>query len=236
MVPNKKILPQKEESFSLADISAPFVLHKLGGGFAAACARGFDFSADAFELADFVRAGAGERVVDIGAGCGIISLLLAKNTACGVITACEIQPAGAALCRESVKVSGCAGRIVTVCADIRDLAELTAPAAYDLAVCNPPYYKTGAGKRPPDPRRAVARSELTLGPRTLCAAAARLLRPGGRLCVCYPPARLDDIEKAAAESGFGLTGIKRIANAGRAPRLVLLEYTAGASPRPGGNS
>ena len=82
----------------------------LDGGMAVAVDDFCGFGADALFLARFASPRPGERVVDLGTGCGILPVLLLRDSAAAHVTGVEIQPAAAALARRSVARSGLDGR------------------------------------------------------------------------------------------------------------------------------
>ena len=93
----------------------------LDGGMAVAVDDFCGFGADALFLARFASPRSGERVVDLGTGCGILPVLLLRDSAAAHVTGVEIQPAAAALARRSVARSGLDGRAAVLCASWTDL-------------------------------------------------------------------------------------------------------------------
>ena len=66
---------------------------------------GYRFSIDAFLLADFARPGPEDTVLDLGAGCGIIPLILAKRHPRLRIFGVEVQEALARLAQENANLA-----------------------------------------------------------------------------------------------------------------------------------
>src|SRR5512133_3160070 len=83
--------------------------------------QGYRFSLDALLLADFVRIPAQASVVDLGSGCGVISLVLARKMPDARCVACESNPDMAALASENVRSNGLDGRIEIVVDDVLNL-------------------------------------------------------------------------------------------------------------------
>ncbi|MBZ0271811.1 Sua5/YciO/YrdC/YwlC family protein [bacterium] len=194
------------------------ILQKVGG---------FRFSIDALLLAAFARVAAGERVVEIGAGTAIISLLLARRVACEV-TGIEFLPALADMAARSVEENRLTDRVRILQGDARKIGELLPAGCADLVVCNPPYFAVGTGHLPPDDVRAVSRHEVTLNVRDLAVAARHLLKEGGRLDVIHRATR--EGELIAALSGAGLSPRARrsvIPHEGEEPKFVLLHAVRG---------
>lgn len=149
--------------------------------------RGYRFSIDSVLLAAFAGRARGP-VVDLGAGCGVLCVLLASAGCRGPFLAVELDQLAARCCRENLAAAGLAGKAIQ--ADLTQPHPDLGPGAFRLAVSNPPFFREGSGRLPPDPSRARARHELSLEAADLWERASRLLERGGRLVCCWPPARL----------------------------------------------
>lgn len=121
--------------------------------------KGARFTLDSLLLADFCRIKPRDRILEPGAGSGIISLLLAKKHPRSSIVAVEVQPAAAKLCRVNIEENGFDERITLIEQDLRKLKTALKPATFDVIVVNPPYTRTGAGKQSPHPERLHSRQE-----------------------------------------------------------------------------
>lgn len=158
--------------------------------------RGYRFSLDAVVLADFVarlqgkdRAGKRVRYLDLGTGCGVILVLLAKwgsgLTGYGV----EIQEALADLAERNLRLHGLEDRFRVLCTDLRDLPSRFPRASFDWITSNPPYRRLDTGRINPDPQKALARHELAASLEDVCRVTAYLLREKGRAFLVYPAGR-----------------------------------------------
>jgi tRNA1Val (adenine37-N6)-methyltransferase len=154
---------------------------------------GYRFSIDAVLLAHLACPRAQDRLIDIGAGCGIVALILATRFPGICIHAVEIQPALADLARENVLQNSLEDRIEVAQADLRRIRQQDTSGPFDMMVCNPPYRKTRSGRINPDPQKAMARHELAAGLQDVAAAAARLLKRTGRLALIYPAERTAEL-------------------------------------------
>lgn len=192
---------------------------------------GYKFSMDAVWLDDFVRAENVVQCVDLGTGSGIIALLLASRCPGMSITAVEIQPGLAGLARSNAALNGYDERISVIEADIRQHAGFLPAASADLVVSNPPYKKPGTGRPNPDDERLIARHEVHLSFKELCAAASRLLKYGGSFCVVHLAERLAEL---LAELRAARLEPKRARfvhpAADRAAKTVLIEAVKGGRP------
>jgi tRNA1Val (adenine37-N6)-methyltransferase len=80
--------------------------------------RGYRFSVEAVLLARFAATRPARRVLDLGAGCGVVALIYAALTRPREVVAMEIQPALAALIARNAALNDL-GMVRAVCADLR---------------------------------------------------------------------------------------------------------------------
>jgi len=98
---------------------------------------GYRFSVDALLLAEFVSVKNEDIVVDLGAGCGIISLFLAVKTKASRIIAIEIQDELASQAERNIVLNKLDKKVDIIRGDLRNLPISTRFA--HVVVCNPPY-------------------------------------------------------------------------------------------------
>jgi tRNA1Val (adenine37-N6)-methyltransferase len=91
----------------------------LGGALTIAQPRnGYRFSIDSLLLARFAAIRARDRVLELGAGCGVISILIAATRQPREIAAVERQPGLADLIRRNAALNHCS-QIIALAADLR---------------------------------------------------------------------------------------------------------------------
>ena len=209
-------------------------LEPLGNGIAVYVSDAHHFTTDTILLANFAGAKNGERIVELGSGCGTIPLLMIREAAPGSITAVEIQPEAVELLRESLRLNlengdEKASCITPMLADLRGLRGLLEAGETDLVVCNPPYKLSGSGIVNPDEAKKTARHESECTLDDICGAAAWLLRFGGRFVMCQRPERLTDVLEAMREHDMEPKRLRFVqGRAGKAPKLFLCEAKRGA--------
>lgn len=183
------------------------------------------FGTDAFLLTCFSGYKQKEIVCEFGTGCGIIPLLMQKSRPPKRIYAIDIQEQAIEQLKAGIACSHTEG-IIPVCCDLKTFQ---ADTEIDLVICNPPYQPCGSGKEAELEAQRIARHGVYCTPDDVCWAAARLLKFGGRLCVCGRPERLPDYICAMREAG---TEPKRLQFVSRTaqdmPWLFLLEGKKGA--------
>lgn len=102
----------------------------------------FCFTTDAVFLAAFPHLVRQARVLELGAGTGAISLLLAARGA-GQVVGVDCNPHVVELMRRSIAANGLEGRVSAEVADLRELKKLYRSESFDLIAANPPYRNSG---------------------------------------------------------------------------------------------
>ena len=151
--------------------------------------QGYRFSVEAILLGRFAHASKRDRVLDLGAGCGVVSILMASLYRPREVVAIEIQPALAGMAARNAAINELAS-VRAICADLRQkkIASVE-PASFDLIVANPPYRAVAAGRENPEHGRRVARGESTATLADFIAAARRYARRGGRIAFVFAARR-----------------------------------------------
>lgn len=187
---------------------------------------GYRFSIDAVLLSEFVTTRSGDRVVDLGTGCGIIPLLLLLQRPLSHVLGLEIQPELARQAARNGVLNGFGGRMGVVLADIRNMP--LPPLSADVVVCNPPYRRAATGRVNPDPQRAIARHEILMVLDDILSGSKRILKPGGRLAMIYPSERAVEVLAKMRTHGLEPKRVRFIhPDGGSESRLMLVEGCAG---------
>ena len=182
----------------------------------------FKPSTDTFLLGDFAEVRRGERVCDLGAGIGLLGLLLLARQQELHITNIDIDSAACALAEENAAVNGLEDRVAVLRADLRDRTALPKAGSFDLCVANPPYFPPHTG-RVAEGSRGTARSETACAFDQLCAAAAYLLRSGGRFCLVHRAERTAELMDVLRRHRLEPKVLRFVQkDAQTPPRLVLL--------------
>jgi len=192
---------------------------------------GYRFSIDAILLASHVDTHPGDKVVDIGTGCGIIALMLAYRNPEIKVYGIEVQKSLSILAALNVKDNNMQDRVKIICSDVKDLKKSAISGLADIVVCNPPYRKAKSGRVNPDNQRAFARHEIKITLPDVFKTAGSLLRVSGRFIMIYPSERIADIITNMRLSGIELKYLKFVYSKKNAEsKLVIVEGVKGGRP------
>ena len=166
----------------------------------------FRFSIDALLLARFCTPGRGQRIIDLGCGCGVAGLSVLLRGEDTQLTGVDIQPSLVEAAGHNAAMLGLSERFTPLCADVEHLfaAGAETGGGFDLALANPPYRLLSQGRLPQDESRRLALfgDERTLA--LFSGAAGRALKNRGRFCCIMDASRLSDLIVALAEARLGL--------------------------------
>lgn len=209
-------------------------LEPLGNGVKIYVNDQHHFYTDTILLAHFANAKTSDKAADLGAGCGTIPLLWARENTPREIAAVELQEDAVALMEDSISLNlknGIEGvRSVTpLCADLRDLKGKLPLGYYTLVTCNPPYKPEGTGLKNPDEAKTTVRHETDCTLDDVCKAASHLLQFSGRFCLCLRPERLCDVTETMRRYDLEPKRLRFVQQRkDKAPKLFLIEARRGA--------
>lgn len=138
------------------------------------------------------------KVLDIGAGTGLLSLMVAQLHSSARITAVEIDEEASLQAQENCHQSPWADRISVVHQAIQDFHK-TAQQSYDLIVANPPFYTSHHQSQ--NSKKALAHHTNSLSQHDLAQAVESLLTADGLFTVLLPAfesAQLQDLLESHA--------------------------------------
>lgn len=188
------------------------------------------FGTDAFLLTHFSEYKAKDTACDLGTGCGIIPMIMQRKNPPTVTYAVDIQKQAIEQLKISLEKSG-VDTIVPVCADLKVLWEGAPLGKCSLVTCNPPYKAAKAGIESELDAHKIARHEILCDINDVCAAAEKLLKFGGRLCICNRPERLADVISAMKNNNIEPKRLRFVSkNPSTAPWLFLIEGKKGSKP------
>ena len=184
----------------------------------------FTYRQDTLLLGRFATLRRGGRVCDLGCGAGALPLLLLARESSLDLSGVELDGEAAALARRNLAENGLSGVIRT--GDLRRVREQFPAGRFDLVVSNPPYFPAGSGES-----GGSARMELCCTLTQVCAAAAFLLKNGGRFALVHRPERLAGLMEALGQSGLEPKRLQMVQHdRDKPPSAVLVEAVRQGRP------
>ena len=189
------------------------------------------FTSDAIVLADFCAPRHKDKCCDLGTGNGIIPLLWLRDFQPKEIVGVELSESAVTLLNKSLSYNNIEGKITPVHCDLRELKGVLPNEYYDIVSINPPYKKLGTGIVNEGEDYKNARHEFNCTLTDAACAASKLLKFGGRFCICQRPERLPDIFEAMRKFKIEPKSMREvIQRIGKEPSLVLVEGKKGSAP------
>lgn len=172
----------------------------------------------------------GDEVLDIGCGCGVLSLMMAQKGAARV-DAVDLDEASAREAANNFEASQWRDHLYAFCGDIRRFGY---GRRYDLILSNPPFY-AGLPENETERRNQTRHAEASLSFAELSAVVKRLLQPAGRFVLVLPERQSPAFLSIASRHGLVLRRQQVIVPIeGRDPNRVNLELSFADTSRPFG--
>ncbi len=194
----------------------------LGNGFYIHVSKNHTFGTDAVILSRFASEKKVKKHCDLGAGCGIISMLLLRDKIAASSDGVEISDEAVALARRTA-AEYAEESFNVIHSDLKELKGVLPFGEYDLVTCNPPYKAEGAGIISDSKTDKIARHETACSLEDIISVSAKLLKSSGRLCICQRPERLSDMICLMRQYRVEPKSVRFVAKCvGDEPWLVLL--------------
>ncbi|MFC2126404.1 tRNA1(Val) (adenine(37)-N6)-methyltransferase [Bacteroidota bacterium] len=124
-----------------------------------------------------------KTILDIGAGTGLLSLMIAQRYPESLIDATEIDEDAFQQARANVALSKWANRIILKLSSIQKFSN-NSNKAYDLIISNPPYYSTQ--QHTEDHKQNIAWHSTKLGQEELARISSKHISDEGSVFFIYP--------------------------------------------------
>lgn len=188
----------------------------------------FCFGIDAVLLSGFARVLAGETVLDLGTGTGIIPILLEAKTSGRHFTGLEIQEESVDMAKRSVILNKLEDKIDIVCGDIKEASKIFGTASFDVVTSNPPYMNHSQGLINPNSAKAIARHEILCTLEDVVRETAGVLKSNGRFYLVHRPFRLVDIINTCCLYKLEPKRMRLVyPYIDKEPNMVLMEFVKG---------
>jgi tRNA1Val (adenine37-N6)-methyltransferase len=193
---------------------------------------GYRFSVDALLLYDFVKLKNVRKIGDLGAGSGIVGILLAKRYHNAEVNLFEVQESLAVLAEKNIVLNCLEDRVKVIQVDIREIkplhSALVTPHSFNLLVSNPPFRRLRSGLISEEEEKAIARHEVKLRLHELIDVASYLLKAKGRFCMVYHPSRLSEFMDILKKRGLEPKRLRFVhSHMSSEAKMVLLEAAKG---------
>lgn len=138
----------------------------------------FRVGTDAVLLGALCDAENAKKILEVGTGSGIVSLMLAQRNPEATIEAIDITLQAVQLATLNFSNSKFSDRLT---AALQDYKNFDTTEKFDLIVCNPPYFAVNSSEKD-----KVARQKSTLDFQELISISAQCLQQDGFFCVIIP--------------------------------------------------
>ena len=164
-----------------------------------------------------------DRILDIGTGTGLITLMMAQKNNGAQIDAIEVDQEAFNEAFLNCQQSSWNNRIRLELCSLQEFLERT-NLKYDLIVSNPPFFSNGV--KAPLENRAQARHSDSLPLDVLISGAAGILQEKGRIALVLPIETLPEIENLAQSNGLFISRLCRVKPNPVKPEFrILIELT-----------
>lgn len=137
------------------------------------------------------------RVLDVGTGTGLLSLMIAQRAPDALIDGLEIEEGAAAQALANCAASPFGHQVTIFHLDARNWSST---AQYDLLICNPPFFSNSLTS--PEYTRNLARHDDSLRQADLIALFDRFLQPEGIASIMLPVSELVHFDQQASKAGW----------------------------------
>ena len=174
--------------------------------------EGLKITEDAILLSEFIKSYFNKKYknlknkklfLEIGAGQGIISLLLSELDIISKIFAVEIQEEVFANLGKNIEINDLNEKIIPINENIKKV-----DGEYDFIFSNPPYKKTDSGKMSQNKVERISKYEVLLTLEELILEIRRLLKNYGEFFIVVPNSRLNDVFRYIYENKLNILSIK----------------------------
>lgn len=144
------------------------------------------------------------EILEVGAGCGVLGLLLKRDLKNVNLTLMDIQKENISLCKKNSEINGIECEIIE-----SDFGSFKSEKRFDTIISNPPYYHDGVIKSQ-NSHLGISRYSKNLSLESLIINSNIHLKPNGNLVLCYDAKQIMDIVVLFHKCKLRLTRLKFI--------------------------
>ena len=174
--------------------------------------KGLKITEDAILLSEFMKEYFSRKCknlkekksfLEIGAGQGIISLLLSELYIISKIFAVEIQKEVFSTLKKNIEINDLNEKIIPINKNIKSIN-----GEYDFIFSNPPYKKINSGKMPKNKTEQISKYEVLLTLEEIILEIRRLLKNYGEFFLVVPNSRLNDVFRYIYKNRLNILSLK----------------------------
>ena len=194
--------------------------------------EGFCFGIDAVLLSDFAKnIKNNAKVLDLGTGTGIISILLCGKTNLSKIIGVEVQEEVADMAKRSVRLNNLENKFEIINENITNLEKIYERNSFDVIVTNPPYKKENTGIVNEEKKKLISRHETLAKLEDYIKISNKLLKDKGEFYMVHRPERLVDIITYMRQYKIEPKEIRFVcSHENEPPKLVLIKGIKSGKP------
>jgi len=160
----------------------------------------YTFTSDSVILANFIDTKKNDKCVEIGCGCGVISILLSAKKDFKNITAFELQKEMFSLAEKNIALNNLNEKISLINDDVLNFNKYIEKGKVDVVFSNPPYMLGGNENK--NIIRDKARHEKSLPLKKLTCVVKDMLKFGGKFYIVYSAERSVELVTSLVENNL----------------------------------
>lgn len=194
--------------------------------------EGFCFGMDSVLLSDFAKEMRHHaKVLDLGTGTGIISILLCGKTDLKKVIGVEIQKEVAEMASRSIRLNDLQDKFEVINDNILNLNNIYENQSFDVIVTNPPYKKKNTGIINEKEKKVISRHEITADLEDFIKIAKDLLKDNGEFYMVHRPDRLVDVLSLMRKYKVEPKILRFVySDKNKEPKLILVKGIKNAKP------
>ncbi len=194
--------------------------------------KGFCFGIDSILLSEFAKnIKNNAKVLDLGTGTGILSILLCGKTNLEEIIGIEIQKEVYEMAKRSIKLNRLEKKFKILNENILNIENILNKNSIDVIVTNPPYKKKNTGIINNSEKKLISRHEITATLEDFIKVSKDLLKDKGEFYMVHRPERLVDILELMRKYKIEPKILRFVfSNKNKEPKLILIKGVKNAKP------
>lgn len=186
---------------------------------------GFCFGIDAVLLSDFAKnIKKDSKVIDLGTGTGIISILLCGKTKLKKIIGVEVQKEVYDMACRSAKLNNLEDKFEVINENVINLNKIFENNSFDVVITNPPYKKQNTGIINEKEKKLISRHEILANLEDFISISSKLLKDKGEFYMIHRPERIVDIFSLMRKYKIEPKEIRLVfSNEKNPPKMVLIK-------------